>query len=1237
MRKTSFFGLIILLSNVNHTIASETMNRINNDMTIERVSGDFIALGAPSNSPYGGAIHNIGTINIIEGDFINNYANGSIPEGGAIWNSGTINSIKGNFIGNSIDIRRNVNQGGNSAFPYGGAIFNKGTISSLSGDFSNNITTYNSGDVRYNIATGNAISNDKNGRITLVDSVRFLTWSDTVYNDGVIATKSDTSVPMVLELQRVYGSGSISLNDYTDAYFFDSVEQDGVYISQNSTLNTSADYLEKIKRITNEGKICLSDGTWTINHIDPYNPDYDSSGNITGIIGNGTLVIAGDIISNVKIGQDIIINNGKSLTVSIDNIKSVDLINNGVLWISGGTLDSQISKYGDVRNIGELYTKADYIDKAFVNNGTLFINSGTIAYNVTGSGQTHIIGNVYNGTDWSTQPLVIDSHGHFTSDADKLSANVVNNGFLTIGSGTLNAGISGVGTTILDGTVIAEAFEGIHNNIQINKLSSLTASNLRGSYIKNDGVLYVKSGLLNPYIEGTGITEILGAVQAKSRINQDVIIHKNATLDALADAFTTNVQNDGILKLNSGTLSQNISGQGQIVVLGNVINEHLIEQPVAINTSGSLTTGFDSIIPEITNYGNLILTSGTINKNINGNGTITIVGNVHNLSDVDHKINIMSEGVLLSTADKLKKNITNNGMLYLDGGNLSGDIIGEDGYLYISNNVTISGDITQKSIEVSSDKELNIAGDRLNSNILGAGATNILSNVDIIKDKLNLNNVTITKVGSLNLNNYELTTQDLTLNGTLLLEINNVSKDSSDYTGGHLIVDGNLTYGDNSKLQLLVGSGLSQRQHTGELELITVNGQASGSFSEIVANNLYSVEQRNGKYIISYGPTINDVVEIGGGNDNNKATANAWDRIENPTGLTKELQSVLNYLLQYDEENYVKGLDNLAPSDSNFVAGIARTTNTTMAQQIAKRLSDVRGRSGGDVTFKDMSVWAQGLYNMAEQDGDATFNSKTFGVMAGIDGNITDNLTVGVGYAYNKTNADADEREVKANGSTVSLYGEYVHNFDRTIDKEKGLDEVYKNKQYLEGVYVNAAISYGSTDYEEESEMGNFADYTVSSIGANANVGLALTGTKFVPEVGVRYLHINKYDYQDAAEQEINVDAADILTLVANAKYSTSFDVNMLTSEQNTRSLSLKPFGHIGVSYDVLNSDNVANVSIANVQYQIQGESIDPLGVSAGLGIETSFWGFDWQFGYDLEWHSNFTSHTGKIRAKYVF
>lgn len=67
------------------------------------------------------------------------------------------------------------------------------------------------------------------------------------------------------------------------------------------------------------------------------------------------------------------------------------------------------------------------------------------------------------------------------------------------------------------------------------------------------------------------------------------------------------------------------------------------------------------------------------------------------------------------------------------------------------------------------------------------------------------------------------------------------------------------------------------------------------------------------------------------------------------------------------------------------------------------------------------------------------------------------------------------------------------------------------------------------------------------------------------------------------------------------------------------------------------NSVIVTNVSISNIQYQIQGESIDPLGVSAGLGIETSFWGFDWQFGYDLEWHSNFTSHTGKIRAKYVF
>lgn len=1263
----------------------------NSTYTIDDIVGNFIYNQAIA----GGAISNFGTIKQLSGTFIMNKVSSSVLgkklEGAAIYNSGTIQELDADFI---------ANQGSY-------AIYNtsKGIINSLYGNFiGNSGAIWNAGNISVS-------ATDKNQMI-------FANNSDTIYNEGVLNFVGGTIYLQSVQDKTTNASGTLNIDGADVIFADDAtLTQKNINVNSGKLAISASGLKSNVTNnsngtvsllggsldvdITGGGKILIDgDVISNTNIVQDTTITTDNKLSVSGtnlsanIVNNGVLELTGgsisypytisgtgitNIVGNVtssrNISQNVNVLDGASLSASTASYLGGVVTNDGTLTLGAGTLKFNVLGTGTtyinnsveslakidndiiINQSGRLDVSADNLSDSVTNNGKLYLNSGTLSTGIVGTGSTHIAGTVNNGTKWAGKTLIIEDNGHLISSANDIENGLLNYGVLTLNGGTLNYGVGCDGTTIIDGSVRAETNNAISNNLQVKQDSVLIANAtiLNGANIENQGTLHLTSGQLSSVVSGTGTTEISGTVSAAAKINQDITIGEEAGLYISASNIGSGVQNAGSLSLNAGTLAQNVSGIGQTVISGNVYNNATINQSVIINsTSDTLTTAFDKLAGDITNRGNLVLISGTIDKYIGGSGTVSIAGSVTNTAYIDHKIDITGAGTLTSDADKLRKTVNNNGKLYLGSGKLSNGITGANGELYVRGDVTTGGTISQKSVEVLADGILNTQASHLGADITnngtvnislgnlskgisGSGVTNILGDVSISKNKLGLGDLFVAEVGALNLQGYELTTQDLTLNGTLLLEINNVSKDSSDYTGGHLIVDGNLTYGDNSKLQLLVSSGLSQRQHTGELELITVNGQASGSFSEIVANNLYSVEQRNDKYVVSFGPTIDDIVEMGGGNDNNKATANAWDRIENPTGLTKELQSVLNYLVQYDEENYVKGLDNLAPSDSNFVVGIARTTNTTMAQQIAKRLSDVRGRSGGDVVFTDMSVWAQGLYNMAEQDGDATFNSKTFGVMAGIDGNITDNLTVGVGYAYNKTNADADEREVKANGSTVSLYGEYVHNFDRTIDKEKGLDEVYKNKQYLEGVYVNAAISYGSTDYEEESEMGNFADYTVSSIGANANVGLALTGTKFVPEVGVRYLHINKYDYQDAAEQEINVDAADILTLVANAKYSTQFDVEMLTSEQNVRTLSLKPFGHIGVTYDFMNSDNVANVSIANVQYQILGESIEPLGITAGLGLETSFWGFDWQFGYDLEWHSNFTSHTGKIRAKYVF
>ena len=70
-------------------------------------------------------------------------------------------------------------------------------------------------------------------------------------------------------------------------------------------------------------------------------------------------------------------------------------------------------------------------------------------------------------------------------------------------------------------------------------------------------------------------------------------------------------------------------------------------------------------------------------------------------------------------------------------------------------------------------------------------------------------------------------------------------------------------------------------------------------------------------------------------------------------------------------------------------------------------------RAGGDA-FVGGGLWVQGLYNYSKQDastGSTGFEANAEGIGFGIDGKINDNWSVGIGYGYLHTDAEAGLRE----------------------------------------------------------------------------------------------------------------------------------------------------------------------------------------------------------------------------------
>ena len=861
--------------------------------------------------------------------------------------------------------------------------------------------------------------------------------------------------------------------------------------------------------------------------------------------------------------KNIFVNNGSTLT----GFDGTDKYNNGITVADGYTVNLTGSENAsmenfitalEVNNGGSL----NVTDMNFSNNTTDIANNGTLnlagnntlASGIEGNGATNISGTTTNNGTITQSIVSIAEGATLNTDASGLIA-------LELTGGAVQSNITGNGTlSILD-------------NVTNDKTITQAIDIANDKTLTNNGILNTTIALgTNQKIDGNGTLNLTGTSINEGSITQDVVnISDTGDLTTAADTITANINNAGNLELTGGINSNTISGTGTTEIAGIVENTGTIAQAVNID-SGSLTTSASGLGGTVTNMvdDGLVLNGGTLTQAINGDGSTTIAGDVTANALISQAIDINS-GSLTTSANNLGNAVTNmvDGGLVLNGGTL---------------NQTVSG-----------NGSTIIAGDVLWGTNAKMGDTTIAQN------------------GSLDIGTNEVTLGDTAINGTLKMTITDMAKDSSDYTGGKLIVH-DLDLGESSKLSMTVASGLITERDasTGGLDLITVNGASSGKFAEMLSNNRYAVTpDDNGKFKITYTASPTDIVNEGGGNINNAQAAEAWDKV--PTtgnAATDDMQAHLNELSQHDSNGYVKALNNLAPTDSRAVARTTVDVNNLIGHQIERR-QDMQGLNSGD-TFQNVGAWMEGLYNYSKQDSSSThagFTGKTAGFALGMDGKVNEDTMIGFGYANNQTDIDSLDRDIDVDGHTLFVYGKYQ-----------------PAKWYVRGM-----AHYGFASYDEKSDVNgkhNSADYDVQNIGVSAYVGYDLPNG-ITPEAGLRFTHISQDDYTDTAGQHISVDDNDILTLVAGAKYSKTF-----TGEDGVH---WTPKARAAVTYDVIKDDNNANVDIAGINYDVTGEKINRLEFEVGLGIEADVNDWNFSVGYDAGIREDYISHTGMFRARYNF
>lgn len=744
--------------------------------------------------------------------------------------------------------------------------------------------------------------------------------------------------------------------------------------------------------------------------------------------------------------------------------------------------------------------------------------------------------------------------------------------------------------TINGGTV------NIKNGSEIKTEKTSDVINISGGNISLDeGEIKGHSGNMNitgGTITGTNDTEIGAGITTISG-NTVIALSKGASIGA-----------DSVLNINGGTF--NLSSNG--LIDAGPYDEYegigLIQMTSGtINMEGAHLIAESSSINNVRDAGNIQIKGGTVNVK-SGNNIIMTSDNaeVSHVSGSNAILNV-SDGANLYVYEKYSR----------DHGTELFDRFYQKGTLNILDNATIN------------------LGGTLNSNVNNAAKFNVTSTSAKLNGNFNVNNNGVVDLG----------TNKLTVDGNVAF--NEGSKLALVFTSKDKVgqIDAkNISINENNTTLDMSFNNPAVANSGVEVQVLNASEEFTGKFAKIAENSEYNIEDKgNGLYAISKKSSAPDE----GGDDSGKKddtpavipvaddAGDAWNNLD--TGSVKNETTVavadrLTYLRNHQttaagKQAYEDALTALAPETAPAVQQAATEGANQIFGAVGTRLSGgavasaKQGMSSGDNPFTKVAVWVQGLFNKAKLDDTSKskgFDSKTYGTALGVESKISEDVKLGIGYAYSKTDIDGFMRDTDVKTHTAILYGEY------------------KPKNW----YVNAIASYGWSDYDEKKNVagvGVKADWDVEPFALQMMTGydMYFNGFGVTPEAGLRYIHVKQDKYTDTAGQSVKSDDSDIVTGVLGAKIAKSYNLS--------NGMLLTPEFKAAMTYDISHDNSKSTVTLVNgSSYSVTGKPLNRFGVELGAGITAELNdNVELSLGYEGKFRKDYQDHTGLINAKYKF
>jgi outer membrane autotransporter protein len=302
------------------------------------------------------------------------------------------------------------------------------------------------------------------------------------------------------------------------------------------------------------------------------------------------------------------------------------------------------------------------------------------------------------------------------------------------------------------------------------------------------------------------------------------------------------------------------------------------------------------------------------------------------------------------------------------------------------------------------------------------------------------------------------------------------------------------------------------------------------------------------------------------------------------------------------------------------------TLNTLRMMNLAvnQRLDANAGVSSGDLAFSDKHFWLKPFGSWANQDKRSNtlgYDSDSYGLVFGADGQISDANTVGLAIAYARTDMDSDMINQKANINSYqgTLYGS--HKFSDVTSLNYQVDLGFHDNS---GRRVITGIGSAKSDYDSWS----------AHAGVSLAHSIALSDvTTFTPSIRADYSRIRAESYHEKGAGAFNLnvgsETAEELILGADGKLA--------------RSLSDKAtaFANLGVGYDVINDRTSLTSSFAGISapaFTTRGIDPSPWLMRGGLGVvgqatET----LELSLRYDFEVRNDFDNQTASVKARWAF